>query len=93
MTPDDVFVGSPPLAFTFGLGGIAVFPLRFGATATLLESAPPPNMIDIPALRSATASSPADTTFDSIRYSLSRETLRSLVRFAVQPRLRPRNHM
>ncbi|MGA9091888.1 MAG: AMP-binding protein, partial [Bradyrhizobium sp.] len=37
VTPDDVFVGSPPLAFTFGLGGLAIFPLRFGATATLLE--------------------------------------------------------
>ncbi len=38
VTPEDVFVGSPPLAFTFGLGGLAIFPLRFGATATLLES-------------------------------------------------------
>ncbi|MDA0222115.1 MAG: AMP-binding protein [Proteobacteria bacterium] len=47
VTPDDVFVGSPPLAFTFGLGGLAVFPLRFGATATLLETASPPNMIEI----------------------------------------------
>ncbi len=45
--PEDVFVGSPPLAFTFGLGGLAVFPLRFGATATLLENASPPNMIEI----------------------------------------------
>ena len=33
VTPDDVFVGSPPLAFTFGLGGLAIFPLRFGAAA------------------------------------------------------------
>ncbi len=47
VTPDDVFVGSPPLAFTFGLGGLAVFPLRFGATATLLENASPPNLIEI----------------------------------------------
>ena len=47
VTPDDVFVGSPPLAFTFGLGGLAVFPLRFGATATLLEDASPPNLIEI----------------------------------------------
>jgi 2-aminobenzoate-CoA ligase len=39
VTPDDVFVGSPPLAFTFGLGGLAVFPLRFGAAAALLEQA------------------------------------------------------
>jgi len=45
--PDDVFVGSPPLAFTFGLGGLAVFPLRFGAAATLLEDASPPNLIAI----------------------------------------------
>ena len=28
VTPEDVFVGSPPLAFTFGLGGLAIFPLR-----------------------------------------------------------------
>ncbi|RID90853.1 2-aminobenzoate-CoA ligase [Gemmobacter lutimaris] len=45
--PEDVFVGSPPLAFTFGLGGLAVFPLRFGASAALLENASPPNMIEI----------------------------------------------
>ncbi|MCP3688253.1 MAG: AMP-binding protein, partial [Gammaproteobacteria bacterium] len=47
VTHRDVFVGSPPLAFTFGLGGLAVFPLRFGAAATLLEDASPLNMIEI----------------------------------------------
>jgi 2-aminobenzoate-CoA ligase len=47
VTPDDIFVGSPPLAFTFGLGGLAVFPLRFGAAAALLETASPQNMIGI----------------------------------------------
>ncbi len=47
VVPEDVFVGSPPLAFTFGLGGLAVFPLRFGATAVLLEDASPPNLIEI----------------------------------------------
>ncbi|WP_127105741.1 AMP-binding protein [Pararhodobacter zhoushanensis] len=47
VTADDVFVGSPPLAFTFGLGGLAIFPLRFGATAVLLENASPPSMIEI----------------------------------------------
>ena len=30
--PDDVFTGSPPLAFTFGLGGLLLFPMRFGAS-------------------------------------------------------------
>ncbi len=43
----DVFVGSPPLAFTFGLGGLTLFPLRYGACAVLLENASPPNLIDI----------------------------------------------
>ena len=47
VTPADVFVGSPPLAFTFGLGGLAIFPLRFGAAAALLEQATPANMIEI----------------------------------------------
>ena len=47
VTPEDIFVGSPPLAFTFGLGGLAVFPLRFGAAAVLLEDASPPNLIEI----------------------------------------------
>ncbi len=47
VVPGDVFVGSPPLAFTFGLGGLAVFPLRFGASAVLLEQATPPKMIEI----------------------------------------------
>ena len=47
VTPEDVFVGSPPLAFTFGLGGLAIFPLRFGAAAALLEQASPPNLISI----------------------------------------------
>ena len=47
VTADDVFVGSPPLAFTFGLGGLALFPLRFGAAAALLEEASPTNLIEI----------------------------------------------
>ncbi|OIJ65792.1 AMP-binding protein [Streptomyces mangrovisoli] len=38
---DDVFAGSPPLGFTFGLGGLVVFPLRAGASALLLEQAHP----------------------------------------------------
>ncbi|MFI7383970.1 AMP-binding protein [Streptomyces sp. NPDC049813] len=40
-TPDDVFAGSPPLGFTFGLGGLVIFPLRAGASALLLEQAGP----------------------------------------------------
>ncbi|MFK7860844.1 MAG: AMP-binding protein [Granulosicoccus sp.] len=63
VTPDDVFVGSPPLAFTFGLGGLAIFPLRFGATATLLETASPPNMIEIIEKYKATVCFTAPTAY------------------------------
>jgi len=45
-TPDDVFIGSPPLAFTFGLGGLLAFPLHAGASTILLEAAPPPVLAD-----------------------------------------------
>ena len=60
----DIFVGSPPLAFTFGLGGLAIFPLRFGATATLLEDASPPNMIDIIQKYKATVCFTAPTAYN-----------------------------
>ena len=40
----DVFIGSPPLAFTFGLGGLVLFPFRIGASAVLLEKAGPPEL-------------------------------------------------
>ena len=63
VTPEDIFVGSPPLAFTFGLGGLAVFPLRFGAAATLLENASPPNMIEIIETYRATVSFTAPTAY------------------------------
>jgi len=63
VTPEDVFVGSPPLAFTFGLGGLAVFPLRFGACAVLLENASPPNLIEIIQKYKATVCFTAPTAY------------------------------
>ena len=63
VVPEDVFVGSPPLAFTFGLGGLAVFPLRFGAAAALLEQATPPNMIQIIQDHKATVCFTAPTAY------------------------------
>jgi 2-aminobenzoate-CoA ligase len=63
VTPEDVFVGSPPLAFTFGLGGLAIFPLRFGAAATLLENASPPKMIEIIEKYKATVCFTAPTAY------------------------------
>jgi 2-aminobenzoate-CoA ligase len=40
-SPDDLFVGSPPIGFTFGLGGLVVFPMRIGAAMLLLERGTP----------------------------------------------------
>ncbi|MEO8123652.1 MAG: AMP-binding protein [Burkholderiales bacterium] len=46
----DVFLGSPPLAFTFGLGGLVLFPMSVGASIVLLEQASPPALLEaIPA--------------------------------------------
>lgn len=42
----DVFIGSPPLAFTFGLGGLLLFPMAVGASTVLLEKATPPLLLD-----------------------------------------------
>lgn len=43
---DDIFCGSPPLAFTYGLGGLLLFPLRIGASALLLEDATPTKLLE-----------------------------------------------
>ena len=45
-TKEDVFAGSPPIAFTFGLGGLVIFPFRVGATTVLLEAASPPVLLE-----------------------------------------------
>ena len=44
-TKDDIFCGSPPLAFTFGLGGLLLFPLRARAATLLLEQASPDGLL------------------------------------------------
>lgn len=42
---DDIFCGTPPLAFTFGLGGMLCFPLRVGASVLLLERGTPESLL------------------------------------------------
>ena len=44
-TKDDVFVGSPSLAFTFGLGGLLLFPMNVGASTVLIEKASPEHLV------------------------------------------------
>ncbi|MFY9768981.1 MAG: AMP-binding protein [Xanthobacteraceae bacterium] len=83
VTPDDIFVGSPPLAFTFGLGGLAIFPLRFGATATLLENASPANMIEIIETYKATISFTAPTAYRAMLGAMRNGADLSSLRVAV----------
>ncbi len=83
VTPDDVFVGSPPLAFTFGLGGLAVFPLRFGASAVLLEDASPPNLIEIIERYRATVCFTAPTAYNVMLAAMDEGADLSSLRAAV----------
>jgi 2-aminobenzoate-CoA ligase len=46
-TADDVFAGSPPLAFTYGLGGLLTFPFRIGAATALLEKVTPQSFLEL----------------------------------------------
>ena len=81
--PEDIFIGSPPLAFTFGLGGLAIFPLRFGATATLLENASPPNIIEIIETYKATVCFTAPTAYRAMLRAMDEGADLSSLRAAV----------
>src|SRR6266581_2307874 len=83
VTEDDVFVGSPPLAFTFGLGGLAIFPLRFGATATLLENAAPPEMVKIIETYKATICFTSPTAYRAMMAAMDDGADLSSLRLAV----------
>ena len=81
--PDDVFVGSPPIAFTFGLGGLALFPLRFGAAAALIENATPPNLIAIIQAYKATVCFTAPTAYRAMLAAMDEGADLSSLRVAV----------
>jgi 2-aminobenzoate-CoA ligase len=60
---NDRFIGSPPLAFTFGLGGLVLFPLRVGASTVLLERASPDDLLSAIAKHKATICFTAPTAY------------------------------
>jgi len=78
--PDDIFTGSPPLAFTFGLGGLLLFPLRAGAAALLLERAGPEQLADAIDACGATICSTAPTAYRAMLRSGRTATLGRLRR-------------
>src|SRR5581483_3743346 len=75
---NDRFIGSPPIAFTFGLGGLVLFPLRVGAAAILLEKASPDDLL--PAIESfrATICFTAPTAYRSMLGKIGNYDLVSL---------------
>ncbi|MBL1103928.1 AMP-binding protein [Streptomyces sp. 5-8] len=78
--PDDLFGGSPPLAFTFGLGGLLVFPLRAGASALLLEKATPEELFTAVGRHGVTVLFTAPTAYRTALPRIDTYDLRSLRR-------------
>jgi 2-aminobenzoate-CoA ligase len=62
-TADDIFCGTPPLAFTFGLGGLLLFPLRVGASTVLIERLTPTLLLSAIEERRATICFTAPTFY------------------------------
>lgn len=77
---DDVFIGTPPLAFTFGLGGLLLFPLRVGASAVLVERLSPESLLAAIQEHRATVCFTAPTFYRQMAQLAPRFDLRSLSR-------------
>ncbi|MDP9106742.1 MAG: AMP-binding protein, partial [Candidatus Eremiobacteraeota bacterium] len=77
-TPDDVFVGTPPLAFTYGLGGALLFPLRAGASTVLLEKPAPDALLDAISQFGATVCFTAPTSYRAMAPLADRAKIRTL---------------
>ena len=78
--PDDLFAGSPPLAFTFGLGGLVVFPLHAGAATLLLEQAGPDQLLEATASHRVSVLFTAPTAYRGMLSGIGGADLRSLRR-------------
>jgi 2-aminobenzoate-CoA ligase len=75
---DDVFIGSPPLAFTFGLGGLLLFPLAVGAASVLIEKASPELLLPAIARWRATVCVTAPTSYRAMAALAAQHDLSSL---------------
>jgi len=74
----DRFIGSPPLAFTFGLGGLVLFPLRVGAASILIEKASPDDLLAAIAKFGATVAFTAPTAYRAMLAKLAAHDISSL---------------
>jgi 2-aminobenzoate-CoA ligase len=74
----DRFIGSPPLAFTFGLGGLVLFPLRAGAATILVEKASPDDLLAAIEKFGATIAFTAPTAYRAMLAKLAERNISSL---------------
>jgi len=79
-SPDDLFLGTPPVGFTFGLGGLVVFPFSIGASTLLLERATPDQLAEAIAGHGVTALFTAPTMYRALVSAGHGEALRGLRR-------------
>ena len=77
-TEDDLFTGSPPLAFTFGLGGLLLFPMRIGAATLLVERPAPEHLLLAIARHRATVLFTAPTSYRAMAPHVHEHDIRSL---------------
>jgi 2-aminobenzoate-CoA ligase len=75
---DDVFIGSPPLAFTFGLGGLLLFPMSIGASTVLIDKVAPDALLQAIEAHRATVCFTAPTAYRVMAGSAAKHDLRSL---------------
>jgi 2-aminobenzoate-CoA ligase len=75
---DDIVIGTPPLAFTFGLGGLVLFPLRYGAATVLLEKFNPESLLKTIADYRATVCFTAPTFYRQMAPLATKHNLSSL---------------
>ncbi len=78
MTENDVVCGTPPIAFTFGLGGLLAFPLRYGASTVLLEKHTPETLLQTVAKYRATQCYTAPTMYRQMATLAGQHDLSSL---------------
>jgi 2-aminobenzoate-CoA ligase len=78
MSADDVVCGTPPIAFTFGLGGLLAFPLRYGASTVLLEKHTPETLLNAIASYRATQCYTAPTFYRQMAMLADKVNLSSL---------------
>ena len=76
--PDDRVIGSPPLAFTFGLGGLLLFPMSIGAACVLVEKASPDTLPAAIAKYRATICYTAPTAYRAMAGQVAGHDLSSL---------------